>query len=301
MGEGAASGTGRLAVVNATDVLDFRPNEVGALERPVLLVALEGWFDVGGAATQAVNAFTSADHAITVGEIDPDPFYDFTQQRPHVTVDDDAREILWPANEFVLQRGDGHRDVVGLIGVEPHLNWRTYVDAVISVSDALGCEAVVTVGSNAEALPHSRIPPVTGSTSQAELAGRLGLGAPTYEGITGVAGVLQAQLEARKIPAISLRVGIPHYLVNAEHPQSAAALVRHLSHVLDVPTTLDLTDQITTWREVHDEIVEGDEQLKMYVKMLEAEFDRRAEAAIPSADDLGDEFESFLRDLRDDS
>ena len=301
MGEGAASGTGRLAVVNATDVLDFRPNEVGALERPVLLVALEGWFDVGGAATQAVNAFTSADHAITVGEIDPDPFYDFTQQRPHVTVDDDAREILWPANEFVLQRGDGQRDVVGLIGVEPHLNWRTYVDAVISVSDALGCEAVVTVGSNAEALPHSRIPPVTGSTSQAELAGRLGLGAPTYEGITGVAGVLQAQLEARKIPAISLRVGIPHYLVNAEHPQSAAALVRHLSHVLDVPTTLDLTDQITTWREVHDEIVEGDEQLKMYVKMLEAEFDRRAEAAIPSADDLGDEFESFLRDLRDDS
>jgi proteasome assembly chaperone (PAC2) family protein len=289
--------------VNATDVLDFRPDEIGALERPVLLVGLEGWFDVGGAATQAVNAFTSADHAITVGEIDPDPFYDFTQQRPHVTIDDDddAREILWPANEFVLQRGDGHRDVVGLIGVEPHLNWRTYVDAVISVSDALGCEAVVTVGSNAEALPHSRIPPVTGSTSQAELAGRLGLGAPTYEGITGVAGVLQAELEARRIPAISLRVGIPHYLVNAEHPQSAAALVRHLSHVLDVPTTLDLTHQITTWREVHDEIVEGDEQLKMYVKMLEAEFDRRAEAAIPSADDLGDEFESFLRDLRDDS
>jgi proteasome assembly chaperone (PAC2) family protein len=287
--------------VNATDVLDFRPDEVGALERPVLLVGLEGWFDVGGAATQAVNAFTSADHAITVGEIDPDPFYDFTQQRPLTTIDDDTREIEWPANEFVLQRGDGHRDVVGLIGVEPHLNWRTYVDAVISVSDALGCEAVVTVGSNAEALPHSRIPPVTGSTSQAELAGRLGLGAPTYEGITGVAGVLQAELESREIPAISLRVGIPHYLVNAEHPQSAAALVRHLSHVLDVPSTLDLTDQITTWREVHDEIVGGDEQLRMYVKMLEAEFDRRAEAAIPSADDLGDEFESFLRDLRDDS
>lgn len=287
--------------MNATDVLDFRPDEVGALERPVLLVGLEGWFDVGGAATQAVNAFTSADHAITVGEIDPDPFYDFTQQRPLTTIDDDTREIEWPANEFVLQRGDGHRDVVGLIGVEPHLNWRTYVDAVISVSDALGCEAVVTVGSNAEALPHSRIPPVTGSTSQAELAGRLGLGAPTYEGITGVAGVLQAELESREIPAISLRVGIPHYLVNAEHPQSAAALVRHLSHVLDVPSTLDLTDQITTWREVHDEIVGGDEQLRMYVKMLEAEFDRRAEAAIPSADDLGDEFESFLRDLRDDS
>ena len=45
---------------------------------------------------QAVNAFTSADHAVIVGTIDPDPFYDFTQQRPHVTVDDDIREIVWP-------------------------------------------------------------------------------------------------------------------------------------------------------------------------------------------------------------
>ena len=59
-----------------------------------------------------------ADHSVTIGEIDPDPFYDFTQQRPHVSVDDDVREIVWPANEFVLQRNPGHRDVVALIGVE---------------------------------------------------------------------------------------------------------------------------------------------------------------------------------------
>ena len=51
---------------------------------------------------------------------------------------------------------------------------------------------------------------------------------------------------------------------------------------------------------MHDEIVANDEQLQMYVKMLEAEFDRRAEAQIPSADDLGAEFEEFLRDQRDD-
>jgi proteasome assembly chaperone (PAC2) family protein len=286
--------------MNAADVLDLRAEEIGPLDRPVLLVGLEGWFDVAGAATQAVNAFVSGDTAITVGAVDPDPFYDFTQQRPQVSIDDDVREIVWPGNDFVLQRGDGHRDVVGLIGVEPHLHWRTYVEAVVTVSEALRCEAVVTVGSGAEALPHTRIPPVTGSTANEELARRLGLVSPSYQGITGVAGVLQTDLEARGIPAISLRVGVPHYLMNAEHPQSAAALVRHLSHVLDVPVGLDLSEQIARWREVHDEIVDGDEQLRMYVRMLEAEFDRRAEAEIPTADDLGAEFESFLDDQRDD-
>jgi proteasome assembly chaperone (PAC2) family protein len=264
-----------------------------------MLVGLEGWFDVASAATQAVNAFICADHAVVVGSIDPDPFYDFTQQRPHVTIDDEVREIVWPSNEFVLQRNPDHRDVVGLIGVEPHLHWQTYVDAAITVAVALGCEAVVTVGSAAEALPHTRTPPVTGSTSTAELAARLGLSAPSYEGITGIAGVLNAELEARGIPSISLRVGVPHYLMNAEHPMAVAALVRHISHVLDVPTTIDLNDQVRTWREIHEEVTDNDDQLRMYVRMLEAEFDRRAEAAIPTADDLGDQFEQFLKDQRE--
>lgn len=265
-----------------------------------MLVGLEGWFDVAGAATQAVNAFVSAEHSVVVGSIDPDPFYDFTQQRPHVSIDDDVREIVWPSNEFVLQRNPGHRDVVGLIGVEPHLHWMTYVDAILTVADALGCEAVVTVGSGAEAIPHTRTPPVTGSTADVELARRLGLVAPSYQGITGVVGVLQAQLEARAVPSVSLRVGIPHYLMNAEHPQATSALVRHLSHVLDVPNATDFGDQIDSWREVHDEIVDNDEQLRMYVQLLEAEFDRRSEAQIPSADDLGSAFEEFLREQRDD-
>ena len=60
------------------------------------------------------------------------------------------------------------------------------------------------VGWGAEAIPHSRTPPVTGSTATADLAQRLGLVAPSYQGITGVAGVLQAELEARAIPAVSL-------------------------------------------------------------------------------------------------
>jgi hypothetical protein len=286
--------------MNAADVLSFGTGDIGALDRPVMLVGLEGWFDMAGAATQAVTTFTSSDHAVTVGSIDPDPFYDFTQQRPHVSIDDDVREIVWPTNDFVLQRNRDHRDIVGLIGVEPHLFWRTYVDAIVAVADALGCEAVVTVGSSAEAIPHTRTPSVTGSSADVELAKRLGLVAPSYQGITGVVGVLQAELEARDIPSISLRVGIPHYLTNAEHPMATAALAHHLSHVLDVPADAELSDQIDRWRDVHDEIVAGDEQLQIYVKMLEAEFDRRAEAAIPSADDLGDEFEQFLRNLRDD-
>jgi len=102
---------------------------------------------------------------------------------------------------------------------------------------------------------------------------------------------------------VSLRVGVPHYLMSgsAEHPKSSAALLRHLEHVLGVPTGHGaLAEQEAHWQQLHDSAVEDDPQARSFVSMLERDFDRRMEAAIPSADDLADQFEQFLRDQRPD-
>ena len=284
------------------DVLRIETDDLAPLRSPVMVVALTGWFDIAGASTTALDEFAPADAAVTVAEIDPDPFYDFTQERPQVEiVDGDVRTITWPENRFDVVRGLGDRDVVVLVGVEPHLAWRTYAACIRTVAQQLGCVAVVTVGSAAEAVPHTRTPMITGSTTSADLAGRLGIGQPSYQGVTGVVGVIQADLGEAGIPSISLRVGIPHYLMNAEHPQAVAALQMHLAHVLglDGATRPANADEIARWRSLHDEVVAEDPQLRLYVTMLEQDFDRRAEAAIPSADDLGRQFEAFLRDDRD--
>ena len=270
--------------MNVDDVLDLETDDLGDLRSPVMLIGLTGLFDIGGAATTAVDRFAPADSAITVAEIDPDPFYDFTQERPQVEFDEgEVRVIRWPENRFDVVHGRGGRDLVVLVGVEPHLYWRTYAACIVHVATELGCEAVVTVGSSAEAVPHSRTPLVTGSTTDARLARSLGIGQPTYQGMTGVVGVVQTALGDAGIPSISLRVGIPHYLMNAEHPQAVAALQTHLAHVLGVPVPDDegeLVEEINRWRSLHDEVVENDTQLQMYVRMLEADHDRTAEASI---------------------
>jgi hypothetical protein len=108
-------------------------------------------------------------------------------------------------------------------------------------------------------------------------------------------------LDEAELPAISLRVGVPHYLGNAKHPQSSAALLQHLEHVLGVPTGhAGLREDAMRWRGLHDEAVAEDPQAAAYVAMLERDYDRRAEAGLPSADALADELEKFLREQRDD-
>jgi len=290
--------------MNVDEVLTTSFDGLAPLNRPIMVIALRGWFDVAEVATDALNELFADRIAPVVASIDPDPFFDFTQERPQVEFDqDEMRQLRWPDNELRLARFPAAaHDLVVLAGVEPHLRYATFADAIIEVARALNCEVVVTVGAAAEAVPHSRMPLVVGSSTNDGLVRALGLSRPQYQGVTGLVGVLQERLDRAGIPAVSLRVGVPHYLGNAKHPQSSAALLRHLEHVLGVPTGHGgLAEDAMRWRSLHDEAVAEDAQAAAYVEMLEYEYDRRAEAAMPSADDLAAHFEQFLRDQRDDT
>lgn len=287
--------------MNIDDVLSTHIESVAPLNRPIMVLALRGWFDIAEVATTAINELFVDRIAPIVAEIDPDPFFDFTQERPLVELDEEeVRQIHWPVNEFRFARFPRTpHDLVILAGVEPHLRYATFAASVLEVAKLSKCEVVVTVGAVADTIPHTRPPLVVGSTTNAHLLTALGLSAPRYQGITGLVGVLQERLDRAGIPAISLRVGVPHYLGNAQHPQSSIALLQHLHHVLGVPVhTARLAAEAARRRTLHDEAVADDEQASAYVAMLEREYDQRSEEAIPSGDDLAAEFERFLRDQR---
>lgn len=289
--------------IDVDEVLERYWEEIAPLRNPVLLIALQGLFDIGGVATSALEWMLKERDSTIVADIDPDPFFDFTQARPEVYNDEDGdRQLRWPENEFsVIRYPEGSRDLVVLNGIEPHLAWPTFVNCIIDVIRGLGIELVVSLGAAAEQVPHTRVPFVVGSTTNTDLAARLGLTMPRYQGPTGVAGVMLEAFDRANIPNVSLRVGVPHYLMNAQHPKSAAALLQHLQHVLGVPTDhANLVDEITRWQELHDSAVEDDAQARGYITMLERRHDQMTERMMPTGDDLAAELEAFLRDNDDD-
>ena len=284
------------------EVLERYWEDAAPLRNPVMLVALQGLFDIGSVATSALDWMLKERDWTVVADIDPDPFFDFTQVRPEVFNDENGdRQVRWPENEFAVVRyPEGSRDIVVLNGVEPHLAWPTFADCIIDVVRGLGVELVVSLGAAAEQVPHTRVPFVVGSSTNTDLAARLGLSMPRYQGPTGVAGVMLEAMDRAGIPNVSLRVGVPHYLMNAQHPKSIAALLQHLQHVLRVPTDhANLSEEISRWQELHDSAVEDDPQALGYVAMLETRHDQMAERMLPTGDDLAAELEAFLRDQED--
>jgi proteasome assembly chaperone (PAC2) family protein len=272
------------------------------LRRPVLIAAFRGWNDGGQGATLAAGYLARIWEAERFADVDPEQFFDFQANRPHVSLDEGlTRRLEWPENAFYHAGVPGtDRDVVLLLGVEPSLRWRTFCKLVVDLSRELGVELLVTLGSLLADVPHTRAAPVTGAASDPELVASLGLQHSRYEGPTGIVGVLQDACRREGLPAASLWAAVPHYVSLAPSPRAARALCDRLAQLLDVPIdTAELAEAEESYAEQVSEAVSSDEETARYVAELERrtdELDLEEHEDLPSGDSLAAELTRFLRE-----
>ena len=277
-------------------ILDY--DSLDSLTRPVLVVAFKGLFDASGSATSALEWLMEKSESKNIGEIDSETFFDFTQERPLISFDKNGeRTLTWPKNKIVTIKTNGNeRDLLAISGIEPHLRWRTFSKLLIEIVNKSNAESVLTLGSMVGMTPHSRPLTVTGSSTNPELAERLHLEKPSYQGPTGIVGVLHDALDRSKIPVISLRVSVPHYVPDAPNPKATRALLRRFEQVTGVTTEYEELDgPAADWQKQVDSAVASDDEITAYVTRLETAIDED-ENLLPSGDDLAAEFEAFLRE-----
>ena len=263
----------------------------------MLIAAFEGWNDAGDAATGAVRHLREHWGATTFATLDPEEFYDFTIARPQVRLDEGmTRSIDWPTNTFGFARPEGTGGVVLLHGVEPQLRWRTFCAQVIEVATALDCRMVLTLGALLAEVAHTRPTPVFGNAYDAALIERLRLEPSTYEGPTGIVGVLHAECAAHGLASASLWAAVPSYVPSATSPKAALALVERSTELLGTSApTMGLALEAAAYEHEIGQLVAEDDATADYVRHLEELHDQDA-MAVQSADDIIEEVERFLRD-----
>jgi hypothetical protein len=266
---------------------------------PILVMALQGLFDIAGAATDAVDhLMANAEAKVHVASIDPEVFFDFTQERPNVSIDDNGeRQLTWPQNEaWRLSVPNTDDEVLALSGIEPHLRWRTFSEAVGEIAAESGARLVVTLGAMAGLAPHTRALGVVGSASDGALAQRLGLGRPSYQGPTGLVGALHVRLHELGLAVISLRVSVPHYVTQSPNAEATRSLLARLELVTGIKTDHQSFDEdAAKWRARVDAAVTNDPEMQRYVAQLEDQVDN-APDLLPDGDAIAAELQAWLRD-----
>ena len=269
------------------------------LDRPVVVAAFEGWNDAGDAASSAVRWFADRWDASPFADVDPEVFFDFTSTRPEVRIEDDARVIDWPSNEFSAATLPGSgRDLILLQGVEPQLRWRTFADLVIEVARTFDASMVVTLGALLAEVPHSRPVNVAGTAYDDGVVTRLGLAPSQYQGPTGIVGVLHDRCRTAGLESASLWATVPTYVPGAPSPKATLALVEKTAELLgEGVLTTDLEIAAASYERQINELVDDDEETQAYVAALEQRHDEEADRT-PTGD-LVEEVERFLREHGD--
>src|ERR671924_636048 len=270
------------------------------LRSPILVCAFAGWNDAASAATTALESVAASIDSEVVARIDPEEFYDFQVNRPTIRlIEGQTRHIDWPANTLLAARVPAvERDLALLSGIEPNLRWRTFADAVLAVAQRLGVEMLVTLGALIADVAHTRPVPITGLASDPELVERLGMSRSSYEGPTGIVGVVHDMCRGRGMAAASLWAAVPHYVAAVPNPKAALALLRRLEGLTGIAVdATELEEETESYEEQVGRAVAANPEIEELVqRMEEQQTEQFGEGEdLPSADTIAREFQRFLR------
>jgi len=288
-----------------SSVIEWEDDAPG-LREPTMIAAFAGWNDAANAATGALEAIAADFDTKILAHIDPEEFFDFQENRPLIRLGERGERIIdWPTISVIGAPVPGaDNDLVLLNAIEPNLKWRTFCDAILDVAETLGVKRVITLGALLADVAHTRPVPVSGLATEPELADKLGLDVSTYEGPTGIIGVLQDRCSARGIEGLSLWAAVPHYVAAVPNPKAALALIRRLEGLSGIAIDGgELEENSERFEEQINEAINFNPEVGEMVARIEAEQATELDFSPdpPSGDEIANEFQRFLRQRNQDN
>ncbi|MBD3778665.1 MULTISPECIES: PAC2 family protein [unclassified Cellulomonas] len=280
---------------------------------PVLVHAVRGFVDAGGAGRLAAEHLTEQLPTERLVTFDVDQLLDYRSRRPTVTFEGDHwGEYDEPELAVDLVRDSGGVPFLLLHGVEPDVQWERYVAAVRQIVERFDVPLTVGLHGIPMGIPHTRPMSVTAHANRPELVA----GHPSWFGTVQVpadaSSLLEIRLGQSGHDAMGFAVHVPHYLAQSPYPQASITALEHVQRAagleIDLGALVESAEE--TRLEVERQVAES-EEVAAVVHALEQQYDAftrnigrpslLAESAeLPTADELGEEFERFLAEQRGD-
>ena len=271
------------------------------LGRPTALVAYRGWGDAGEASSRAVEHVLSIYPSVLLAEIEAEEYFDFQVLRPEINFSQDgAISLRWPSTKVYLTTPPDQPPLLVITGDEPHARWKSYVRRIMDLCRAAGVERALTIGAFMGQISHTFPVPMVGRAARSDRLDRHGLFGSSYQGPTGIVGVLHQAFTQEGWDALTLWAAVPHYLSTQEYPPASLALVRKAAEILEINLdTSPLEVETARFRKKLDAVIAESEDLAGYIKHLEEEVanddDLHPENLEDARDQMISEIEAFLQ------
>jgi hypothetical protein len=276
------------------------------LGRPVLVEALDGFVDAGSARRLAREHLLNALDSEPLVTFDVDQLFDYRSRRPEMTFTKDHWDgYAAPELAVHVVRDLNNAPFLLLHGPEPDVQWERFIAAVGILVAELDVQIVIGLNAIPMAVPHTRPPTVIAHGSPPDLVADYPKWLPTIQVPASVGNLLEYRLGEAGTPACGFAVAVPYYLAQLEYPDAAHTLLNCVARAgeLSLPTEA-LANAAEVTRGHVDKQVAGSEEVASLVHGLERHYDDMTAgrggglltdgARLPTADELGAEFEQYL-------
>lgn len=207
------------------------------LRRPVAIIAFGGWNDACDVASTSAEFILNAHDSTDVfAHVEPDALYDFQQHRPIANIRDGVvKSLRWPTVTFTgIERPKDDRDFVIVAGPEPNFHWKAVASSIAETLAEIGVEEVLFAGAYVGAVSHRDPVRLSGVGSDAVSVVRSGLDSATYNGPTGMVGVVQEACKEIGIRSLSMWAATPPYLGGNPYPKAVLAMIEKISDITNL-------------------------------------------------------------------
>ncbi|HIT76191.1 MAG TPA: PAC2 family protein [Candidatus Avipropionibacterium avicola] len=267
--------------------------------RPVLLNLLDGFVD-GGQVIKTISetVLEHCEHEPLV-VFDHDQVHDYRSRRPLITFDTDRFTAAEDISIVLHKVRDGHgEEFLLLAGPEPDARWELMLSGLQHLVERFDVRLTVSAHGVPMAVPHTRPITMTVHGTDPELIGDQRAWIDRVEIPASLSALLEFRLGEQDRAAHGFAVHVPHYIAQSRFPSAAVAAMESIALVSGLALPIDelRPAMATTLTEIENEAQQS-EEVQRVVAELERQYDAFMErdADLPSADEIGAEFERFLR------
>lgn len=272
-----------------------------------LVVTLGSFVDAGHAQRLLDDHLRNSLSSHRLGSFDADQLVSYREQRPSILFTSDTFS-QYATPDFGLHHvtdasGEGF---LLLTGPEPGLAWERMAATIAAIVDRHDVQLTMLAQSMPMPTPHTRPVLLSRWSNRPEM---LVDNKPMFGTIlmhSAFPAMLSQRLGEKGMDAVGLTAHVPHYLADTDFPDAVISLVAGLREVakLDIPT-IQLAVAAGVARAQIGTQIEASEELSEHVSQLEEQYDEfhrqreiaAAEETLPSADEIGEAAEEFLKTL----
>jgi predicted ATP-grasp superfamily ATP-dependent carboligase len=288
------------------DLYEVSP-DAPRLDDVVMLYYLDGFIDAGGAGRLLTAHLLSTLEHTEVARFDVDTLLDYRSRRPVMTFAKDNWEHYdAPEIAVSLLHDSAGAPFLLLNGPEPDHDWNSFTSAVLDVASALSVRLAVGFHGIPMGVPHTRPLGVTAHATKTELVEGYRPLVDRLQVPGSAAALLELRMGEVDRDAVGFAVHVPHYLAQAAYPAAAVTLIESVQRAtgLSLPTDALREAAHRTDLEIARQ-VEGSDEVSEVVQALEQQYDAFAAGSeggmladepenMPTAEELGAQFERFL-------